>query len=498
MKHELADPTLVRAALAQRLRAAAEVLLPEQPEREDDAAADAAVVLERLVEHARASDGSSALWLVLVALSATYPTDDAVRASRRSIELASTSDAMLWLLETSLGRLGASGDPIAQLEVVDGGVVVDVDFSARHDLNTGIQRVVRSTMPTWDAEHDVVLVARTGSGTMRRLDEVERERVLRWSGPLGEAASTLTGARVVVPWRSVVVLPEVPAPHLCASTAALAEHSGNAVSIVGYDCIPVVSADLMPPVEPNRFVRYLTIVKHATRVSGISVSAAAEFRGFAHMLPAQGLEGPDVTECMLPVEVPAAAFDQPVVPGDLPLVVCVGSHEPRKNHLAVLHAAERLWREGLGFRLRLIGGSSWASDEFDAVVARLRRRGRAVEVGRAIGDAELWAAYREARFTVFPSLHEGFGLPVAESLAVGTPAVTSSYGSTEEIAADGGTLLVDPRDDDDLLRAMRSLLVDDALRARLSAEATQRRPRTWEDYARELWTQLVDDVEVAR
>jgi glycosyltransferase involved in cell wall biosynthesis len=172
-------------------------------------------------------------------------------------------------------------------------------------------------------------------------------------------------------------------------------------------------------------------------------------------------------------------------------VLVVGSHEPRKNHLAVLHAAEVLWREGLRFRLHLIGGPGWTTTAFDERLAALRSAGRDVEAQRSADDDALWAAYRRARFSVFPSLHEGYGLPVVESLALGTPVVATSYGSVGELAADGGVVPVDPRDDDALADAMRSLLVDDELLDRLRAEARDRPARTWDDYARELWQHLV-------
>jgi glycosyltransferase involved in cell wall biosynthesis len=108
-----------------------------------------------------------------------------------------------------------------------------------------------------------------------------------------------------------------------------------------------------------------------------------------------------------------------------------------------------------------------------------------------VDDATMLESYHRARFTVFPSLHEGYGLPVAESLALGTPAITTVYGSTAEIAADGGCLLVDPRDDDSLVSAIRTLLVDDDVLARLHAEIAARPARTWDDYATELWQELV-------
>ena len=59
------------------------------------------------------------------------------------------------------------------------------------------------------------------------------------------------------------------------------------------------------------------------------------------------------------------------------------------------------------------------------LIKRLTRLGRSVCVGRAVSDAELEQAFRTARFSVFPSLHEGYGLPVAESLAFNLPVITS-------------------------------------------------------------------------
>ena len=150
-----------------------------------------------------------------------------------------------------------------------------------------------------------------------------------------------------------------------------------------------------------------------------------------------------------------------LVVDDLPLLLCVGSHEPRKNHLAVITAAELLWREGRRFRLAFVGGNSWGSASFQAELEQLERRGRPITAISAISDDLLWGGYRIARATIFPSLNEGFGLPVAESLAVGTPVVTSGFGSMKEIAEGGGAVLVDPRDDDDVARGIARAMFDD-------------------------------------
>ena len=262
----------------------------------------------------------------------------------------------------------------------------------------------------------------------------------------------------------------------------------------GYDCIPVLSADMMPPGETNRFVRYLSVIKHTKRVACIGKTATTEFRGFISALSAQGLTGPLVFEVPLPVGAARAATNLDGQAGTkrsrLPLVLCVGTFEPRKNHLGLLYAAERLWREGLRFELLLIGGAGW-SEFVPLSVVRLQRDGRPVRSVVKASDAELHDAYGQARFTVFASLHEGFGLPVAESLEQETPVITSNYGSTEEIASSGGAVLVDPRDDEELVAAMRTLLTDDDLLRTLRDEIRLRPARTWEVYASELWDSIV-------
>jgi glycosyltransferase involved in cell wall biosynthesis len=177
--------------------------------------------------------------------------------------------------------------------------------------------------------------------------------------------------------------------------------------------------------------------------------------------------------------------------GSFPLVLVVGSQEPRKNHMRVLEASERLWTAGSRFELVFVGGSGWKSESFEDLVGRLAGSGRPVRIVRRASEEELWAAYRLARFTVFPSLVEGFGLPVAESLASGTPAITSRHGSMAEIAEGGGCLLVDPYDVTAIAAAMEQLLEDEVLLERLRTEADERPMRSWAEYADDVWRFLV-------
>lgn len=467
---------------------------PEGAEPEGEPAEAVAQLLDALVQALAADPRTDRVWLLLVALSGTFPLEEDVRAARRQLELASPADCQVWLLEWAYGQALAAGSGRDVLRLVRGGVVVDVDHAAKHDLQTGVQRVVRRLLPRWHRDHAVELAVWTDrDAAWREPVEDERTRVLRWTGPLLRPGAPREENVLLVPWRSTVFLPEVPAAAHCARLAALAEHSGNRVAVLGHDCIPVVSADLLPVAEPTKFVRYLTVVKHADVVATNSASTAQEFGGFVSALPTQGLTGPQVVSCPLATEVDARRLQRATAAGPEPEILVVGSHEPRKNHLSVLHAAEVLWREGHRFRVRFVGGSGWSTTAFDRQLEVLHRAGRPVTAERSLDDERLWEAFQRARFSVFTSLHEGFGLPVVESLALGTPVIGTGYGSVAEIAADGGVVLVDPRDDDALTDAVRRLLEDDEELARLRGQALGRAARSWDAYAADLW-----DVAVAR
>jgi glycosyltransferase involved in cell wall biosynthesis len=489
--HSLASPHYL-STLRQRLGVVAVALgIDDVPQSESPELA-CSQLYGRLVDRVCSQSGSEALWLLMTALSAALPDPDDVIAALRARDVSRPSDFAAWLLEAGYSSAVDRGAMDLEMDVVTDGVVVDVDFSAQNELHTGIQRVVRETVPRWVREHELTLVAWTDAGgVMRQLSPAERERVLRWNERRPARADSAPSAthppRLVVPWRCSVLLLETPPPEHCPPLAAVSLYSGNTVGVLGYDCIPAISPELIHEGLPDRFMRYLQVVKHADRVAGISGAATREFRGFVDMLVAQGLTGPAVVEVSLPVQVPPG--DPTPVAGP-PLVVTIGSFEPRKNQLAVLHAAEQLWREGLEFQLQFIGGGGWAT-EFDRMMTRLRSTGRPVSRRTAITDTELWGAIRSARFTVFVSLHEGFGLPVAESVACGTPSLTSDYGSTREIADGGGALVVDPTDDVAIADQMRRLLTDDDLVAELREQALRRPQRTWDDYARELWRELV-------
>ena len=152
---------------------------------------------------------------------------------------------------------------------------------------------------------------------------------------------------------------------------------------------------------------------------------------------------------------------------DRPYIFWTGTIEPRKNLPTLLDAFRQLDRHGVD--LVLAGAQGWNEDldrHLGAAIGRVR------VLGFVPGD-ELRALYAGASVFCLPSLREGFGLPVLEAMAQGTPVVTSAQGATAEAAGDAA-VLVDPRDVGAVADALASVLDEPELAERLSAASLRR------------------------
>jgi len=148
----------------------------------------------------------------------------------------------------------------------------------------------------------------------------------------------------------------------------------------------------------------------------------------------------------------------------------MGTIEPRKNLLRLLQAVELAGnRTG---PLVIAGADGWGSDEIASRIQSLRRAGRLTYLGY-VPDNVRPALINGARGFVYPSLYEGFGLPVLEAMACGVPVLASNVSSLPEVVGDAG-LMVDPCDVDAIARSMVRLWEDEALRRELSVRGLER------------------------
>jgi glycosyltransferase involved in cell wall biosynthesis len=150
-----------------------------------------------------------------------------------------------------------------------------------------------------------------------------------------------------------------------------------------------------------------------------------------------------------------------------PFILTVGDLLPRKNQIGLIQAFARLVKGFPQFNheLVLVGKGTW----FAHKVSETARHSGVADRIRFLGyvpDEDLLQLYNACEVFAFPSLYEGFGLPVLEAMACGRAVVCSSASSLPEVA-DSAALLVDPRSADDMARAMADLLLDSELRTRM-------------------------------
>jgi glycosyltransferase involved in cell wall biosynthesis len=174
-----------------------------------------------------------------------------------------------------------------------------------------------------------------------------------------------------------------------------------------------------------------------------------------------------------------------------PYVLAVASLEPRKNFGRLLDAWSSLGKKTGAHQLVVVAAEGWRQGRIRRRLERMTGDGSVVKIGY-ISDEVLASLYRRAKAFVFPSLAEGFGLPVAEAMACGTPVVTSRISSMPEVAGDAA-LLVDPEDPDEIAAAIARMLSEQDLRRHLrdlgleQARAFSREalvPRLFEVYRR--------------
>ena len=229
---------------------------------------------------------------------------------------------------------------------------------------------------------------------------------------------------------------------------------------------------------------FTTILGRSLRdAAAVLVPSAATRRDLLDSYRITGLESKVtlVPEGLSP-DVPPAPLPGGIEAG---FILAVGTIEPRKNYSRLLEAYRRLRRESVAVivngrpgvpQLVIAGRPGWAyGDTLDRIKAEpgVRYLGH-------VDDATLSALYGSAALLAFPSLYEGFGLPLLEAMAHGVPAVIGNAGALPELG-DGAAILVDPQDVTSIAAGLERLLADASLREKLGAAGKRRAAEfTWE------------------
>ncbi|MFA5256921.1 MAG: glycosyltransferase family 1 protein [Opitutales bacterium] len=381
-------------------------------------------------------------------------------------------------------------------------LVLELTHTSHTLAATGIQQVCRNLFAELKAVANVdVIVLDPWQRSWRRATYSERERlvpggdcgVARRKGEAWTAAEKLRGRLKMLAGikgtlpsgNSAILFPEFIMGRCVKALPGLRRRLGPDVPFVAifHDAIAMRMPEFSALKTVARMPEYIAALAGFDAVAAVSEASRQELlflwdrMGMRETPPVEvippGIRPPEQAGRDLPHSIRAA-----------PRVLCVATLEPRKNHQALLDAAEQLWAEGLEFELELAG---MAHREMGAIIlARIRElegRGRKITWHGAVDDATLHALYEDCDFTAYCSLMEGFGLPVAESLAHGRPCVCTTCGALDEVSRGGGCLRLDGTDAACVAEGLRRMLSDKALRGRLVAEAAAKPVRSWADYA---------------
>lgn len=315
----------------------------------------------------------------------------------------------------------------------------------------------------------------------------ENEYRLYADRPLEIAALGLPAAR----WRSVVAgrwnLPRAvrrDRVDVFHGTSFRLRARGRLGSVV---TIHDLSAERLPGLGGRRFGQRLASAKtrwtarRAERVIADSRSGAADVAAVFGVAPERIVVvplgvGPEFFPEPPPVQ---EAVRARLAPGREGLILFCGTLEPRKDVPTLVRAFARVPGGRHRYRLVLAGGDGRASAEIATLVSRLGL-GDAVAFEGYMDVAQLRGLYSAATLFVLPSLYEGFGLPVLEAMACGTPVIATDSSSLPEVVGDAG-LLVPPGDPEALAGAMARVLDDADLAADLRQRGLRRaKGFTWE------------------
>jgi glycosyltransferase involved in cell wall biosynthesis len=280
-------------------------------------------------------------------------------------------------------------------------------------------------------------------------------------------------ARLLTPWWRVT---RWPAAERLVGGADVVHATGSPVPatraplvVTVHDVAALRYPDLHPPRHAQQQRALVATLGRAAAIITVSATTADDLVQLG--IRADGIVVAPLGLTPLPDPTPPVATRP-----DGEYLLTVGETSPRKRYQVVLEALSRL---GSGPRLVMVGPPAGDEEHLRVLIAELGLTERVTRLG-AVSDAELSWLYRHATALCFPSISEGFGLPVLEALAAGLPVIASDISATRELAA-GLAIYPGSEDADDWAEAIEMLAADPGLRERIAREGVERAAEfTWE------------------
>ena len=376
-----------------------------------------------------------------------------------------------------------------------------VDQTCVFTSNTGIQRVVRAlARALFESGLELVPVKwDTATGSFIPPTSVELTHIARWNGPAVDCWTSL-GDTTTFGSSDWLFVPEVisaPSGPSLKTIIAMGHARGLRVASIFYDALPWKMQDIYPPQATAAHCDYMCALNNSDLVFSISEHSNADLSAF---LQSQlFVHTPNLFERLCVALLPGEFRETPRVTeiksaGETVRILCVGTVEPRKNHLTLLKAfamAKANMPGNKRVELTIVGIAPFP--DLEKEVQNLVQSIPGVCWEQEVNDSRLRELYQMSDFTVYPSLAEGFGLPILESLWNACPCICRNASSMLEIGDGGGCLMVDTAEADTLAAAIVKLATNEALRLKLAQEAVSRPFKKWHDYAEEIIKSLAEE-----
>lgn len=412
---------------------------------------------------------------------AVYGVDTALEACAEPVAAGAvtSSDAVDLLLLS--GRVGAEVGPPRLL--------VDVTQTSRHDAGTGIQRVVHSIIEHLGPSLDAKGGGRSVQAVV--LDAVGARTAPRFGAPTDVPILIRAGETLLMLDSSWAQYSEFGAVF-----ENIRGHGGRVVTVI-YDLVPLLHPDLVvSALSEGLFEIWLRrALIESDGLICISKAVADEVVTYVRDNDLPYRDGLRVGWWHLGSNLPVGSgptdTSRPALArflkGTAPVFLMVGTIEPRKRHATALEAMERLWEAGSDARLLIMGREGWNVKEFVAQLRGHREAGHRLLWVEGPTDAELGHGYDSATALLFPSIYEGYGLPVVEAARMGLGSICSDIPVLHEVGGEGAIYV--PPDD----AVAWAATIADVAAGRRIADPAHTSALSWDDSACQLLEVLYAD-----
>lgn len=350
-------------------------------------------------------------------------------------------------------------------------------------LNSGIQRTVRFLARSLQelGEEVIPVGLEEDDSPMYILDKTRLEFLSLYNGPSVDKWKTDLSVEEAINSAEFIIIPEL--IFYTTSKKIIELPSILKKYFIFYDIIPVLFPNLYGEDRKQSHLEYMNYVKKSDGVLCISHSAKKDF--LTIMQPDS-----DIVTIPLPnqfIETENEISEKINNTKNINILK-VATIEPRKNHKllieAFLMAKDELEKQGYSLQLDLVG-EPWQIEEFHNLIDYAHKTG-CIKFHYKVTDDELIEFYKNADFTVYSSIYEGYGLPIVESLSLNTPCIVSNTSSMTEIAEKGGCLLFESNNVEQLKDQIIYLATNPDIRQELVAEIKNIPKYTWSDYAKNI------------